>query len=47
MSREACTWLHRQTGGGLDRALIEGLEFRLTEVDDRCLAIVAKAFQVL
>ncbi|CAM9821681.1 unnamed protein product [Scytosiphon promiscuus] len=45
MSREACAWLHRQSGGGLDRVLIEGMELRMAEIDARCFAIVVKAFQ--
>lgn len=39
-------WLKRQAESGLDGSHVHELELRLAKIDDRCLSIVAKAFQV-
>lgn len=45
-SRKTSVWLRRQQSLGLDQIHVEGFELGRKEVDEQCLAIVAKAFQV-
>lgn len=39
-------WLNRQAEGGSNRDDMQDFEHRLAGVDERCLGIVTKAFQV-
>lgn len=40
-------WLKRQTEGASNRDYMQDFELRLAGVDERCLKIVTKAFQVV